>query len=125
MGYRSDVTALFYTEEESEWPTFRIFMENNIPRMLKDNFSLIDSKNIWGYMFKMEGVKWDAFYVGAQEFNKFRETFLRISDVEDNDSPPWVYEFARVGDFDEDIEQENCGGMQYYLGISRSITVDF
>jgi hypothetical protein len=123
MGYRSDIKAVFYTEQEEKWPVLKLYLDENFPN---EEWSLkpIKSKHCYGYVFSADDVKWYPNYTDVAAFNKFVDAYRNlISSGED--SFPWVYEFVRIGEDTTDIELDSEGNCSYLLSVSRSIETDF
>ncbi len=122
MGYRSEIKAVFYTDDKEKWPVLKLYLDENFP----NEWSLepIESKHCYGYVFSAEDVKWYPSYTDVAAFNKFVDAYRDlISSGED--SPPWVYEFVRIGEDTTDIETDSEGNCSYLLTVSRSIETDF
>ena len=123
MGYRSDIKAVFYTEQEEKWPVLKLYIDENFPNK-EWSLKRIKSKHCYGYVFSAEDVKWYPNYIDVAAFDKFVAAYRDlISSGED--SFPWVYEFIRIGEDTEDIELDSEGNCSYLLTVSRSIETDF
>jgi len=122
MGYRSEIKAVFYTDDKEKWPVLKLYLDENFP----NEWSLepIESKHCYGYLFSADDVKWYPSYTDVAAFNKFVDAYRNlISSGED--SFPWVYEFVRIGEDTTDIEHDSEGNCSYLLTVSRSIETDF
>lgn len=123
MGYRSDIKAVFYTDDKEQWPALRLFVTENFPKDFEGNLEIIGSSTYSGYVFSLEDVKWYDSYPDVQAYNKFVEQYTEL--VEGETELPWVYEFIRIGEDTEDIETASAGDAGYVLQVKRSIMCDF
>ena len=123
MGYRSDITAVFYTTDKETWPAMKLYVDENFPESLKGDLRTIQGKNTYGYMFEGQGWKWYEGYPEVQEFNRFVSNLLELADGDDG--LLWCYEFARIGEDYEDLEMNRSDKATFLLSFARSIEVDF
>jgi len=135
MGYRSEVRAAFYTLDKREWPALRIFVEENFPKDLDEDLSLITSKGMWGYDYNASSIKWYSSYPEIQEFDKFLGVFDDIASdmlkLKTTNGEPytehanhWAYEFVRIGEDEGDIERKWGGRANNYPLLNVVTTVD-
>jgi hypothetical protein len=128
MGYRSDVTAVFYTRREEDWPALKLFVDENFPDMdgFKECLKVIDPtfNHAWGYMFDAEEVKWYESYESVRKFEELAHKFVEIADGEGH-THEWSYEFARVGEDTDDVETDRSQKADCVLHVSRKIVCDF
>ena len=117
MGYRSNVTAVFYTTKE-KWPTLKLYVDENFPEELAGCLSVAGGR---GYLFQDNSVKWYDSYPEVQAFQRFVSNFLELADG-DNDWG-WAYEFMRIGEDSEDIEETQSDGAEYVLSLVRDVEV--
>ena len=67
--------------------------------------------------FEMQNVKWYDSYSDVQRFHAM------LSQFETDEIPGYCTEFIRIGEDDDDVHVERSGqSIQYYLGVSRSIS---
>lgn len=125
MGYRSEVTAAFYVHKihEHDWPALKLFVDENFPEELKESLREKKSDMHHGYIFSESDVKWYTDYPEIVAFNRFVSNYLEIADGE-NDLG-WAYEFVRIGEDANDIEETSSDGADYVLRVVRSIETDF
>jgi len=123
MGYRSDIKAVFYTKKVDEWPMLRLFVDENFPEEWKDNLEVIGSTVYSGFVFSVGDVKWYDSFPGVKAFNAFVEKYTNL--INEEDAPPWAYEFMRVGEDYEDVESDREGDYDHVLQMTREITCDF
>jgi len=138
MGYRSEVRAAFYTLRREEWPTLKIFVEENFPKDLNEDLHLITSDGMWGYDYNATEIKWYGSYPEIQAF----ETFTRVFDDIANDmrelkgvngepyteaANHWAWEFIRIGEEPHDVERRQGGRDILYpmLNVSVEVVADY
>jgi len=138
MGYRSEVRAAFYTTHKEEWPTLKIFVEENFPKDLDEDLHLITSQGMWGYDYNASGIKWYDSYPEIQAFDKFAAVFEDIAnDVRELTTVSggvyhetvnhWAWEFIRIGEEPHDIERRQGGRDNTYpmLNVSMEVVADY
>ena len=126
MGYRSDVMAVFYTYDPTEYPAMKLFIDEHIPEFFRDDeymrlFSGGMPKHVQGIKFTMNGMKWYPSYPDVQKFEQAIEKFEKLSDGGDK----WLWEFVRLGEEIEDVEERSCAEAESLLYVNRSIECDF
>jgi hypothetical protein len=124
MGYRSDVTAVFYTRKKEGWPALKLFVDENFPEEFKDRLEVLNDNTYLGYVFQAEDVKWYEAYESIQKFEEFAHKFVEIADGEGH-THEWSYEFARVGEDSDDVEIDRSQKADCVLHVSRRIVCDF
>ena len=126
MGYRSDVMAVFYTYDPTEYPAMKLFIDENVPEFFRSDeymrlFSGGMPRHVQGIKFTMNGMKWYPSYPDVQGFEEAIRKFEKLSDGGDK----WMWEFVRLGEEVEDVE-ERCGGeAEGFLYVVRSIECDY
>lgn len=126
MGYRSDVAAVFYVSTAKHFPMLKLWLTENFPmREFEENIRWFDR----GMVFKCEGTKWYGDYPEVKAFDTAVESYEElVKDFDDSqveDQPTFCYEFIRVGESYDDIEDSWCGdGCESILGVERKITVE-
>lgn len=125
MGYRSDVTAVFYVNEAKHFPVLKLWLDENFP------MALFNEHIRWfgrGMILEEDNTKWYSDYDEVKAFNEAVEKYLGLMnmDVNEGDDPPkFSYEFVRIGEEYDDIETSWEGHhCEYILGVSRSVTID-
>jgi len=118
MGYRSVVEAVFYTRKEEEYPLLKLYVEENFQKSeeLREGLKPIKANNVWGCHFIADNVKWYESYSEVQEFNEFAEKFILFG--EDRN---WAYEFVRLGEESDDVEEERSDNAEFILCVRREI----
>ena len=124
MGYRSEITAVFYTCEKDEWPLLKLFVDENFPKDLAECLSeeCEEPRKRWGFVFRVEDTKWYESFPEVREFEQFEEKFVAMGKCKDG---TWSCEFARIGEDYTDIETRSSDHADYVLRVERRIEIDF
>jgi hypothetical protein len=124
MGYRSEVTAVFYTNEKDEWPLLKLFVDENFPKDLDDYLheECEEPRSRWGIVLRLDDYKWYDSYPEVQAFNEFEERFTSMDKCHDG---TWAFEFARIGEETDDIEERSSNHADYILRVVRHIEIEF
>jgi hypothetical protein len=126
MGYRSDVTAVFYVSKAEQFPLLKLWLTENFPMdTFHDCIRWFDR----GMVLEDRHVKWYSDYDEVKAFDKAAENFKELVEDFDNspveNKPAFCYEFIRVGENYDDVETEYCGDHgEFMLGLNRTITVE-
>jgi hypothetical protein len=121
MGYRSDVMAAFYTTPDKA-PALKLYVDEHFPEELAGNLRPIKNTHHQGYLFEDENVKWYDSYPEVIAFHKFASNFLELAEQEEI---KWAYEFIRIGEDNDDVEENRSNYSDYQLSVSRSIESEF
>ena len=123
MGYRSDVMAVFYTYDPSEYPSIKLFIDENIPEWFRGDeyMSKFEKANLIGIKFDIREVKWYPSYADVHGFEQALKRFEKLAD----EGGKWNWEFVRLGEEVQDVEQSNSYNSDNLLYVSRSIECDF
>jgi hypothetical protein len=121
MGYRSDVVAAFYATPDKA-AAMKLYVDENFPEELAGNLRPINNKLYQGYLFEDENVKWYDSYPEVMAFNKFVSNYLELAEQEEI---RWAYEFVRIGEDSDDIEENRSDYADYLVYPTRSINSDF
>jgi len=118
MGYRSVVEAVFYTREKGQAPLLKLYVDENFPKNeeLRECLTPIKANNAWGYQFICDDVKWYESYTFVQEFNEFAERFSNFGKEKN-----WAYEFVRLGEEADDVEEVRSDNADFILSVRREI----
>jgi hypothetical protein len=124
MGYRSEITAVFYTNKKDEWPLLKLFVDENFPKDLANCLQVEceEKRGRWGFVFRVDDYKWYESYPEVQEFNEFED---RFSGMEKCIEGTWACEFARIGEETNDIEERSSNHADYILRVIRHIEIEF
>ena len=125
MGYRSDVSIVFYTRKYEVVPfaSLKLWFDENYPvkEAMTEWEAKVETGDDW-IMVTYQDVKWYAGYthIGAVDtaFARFVDTF----DAEDDDDG--AYEFIRIGEEPDDIEEQRTAYSDYRLRVRREIIFD-
>lgn len=117
MGYRSDVTFVFYTCKPEVIPLsiLKLWFDENYP---KHDFGEVEVGDNY-ILVRYEGVKWYTSYPEVQAVDRAVEIFTAAFQANDKDDVAW--EYAQVG---EELNDTDHGGSSYHhfrLGINRTI----
>ena len=126
MGYRSVVEAVFYTREKGQAPLLKLYVDENFPKNeeLRECLTPIKANNAWGYHFMCDDVKWYESYTFVQEFNEFAEKFVVFSESKEGmpeKQLDWAYEFVRLGEQADDVEEHRSDNAEFILCVRREI----
>ena len=121
MGYRSVVEAVFYTRDKEQAPLLKLYVDENFPKNeeLRECLTPIKANSAWGYHFVCGDVKWYESYSEIREFNEFAEKFISFGK-----DTNWSYEFVRIGEETEDIEEERSENADFILCVRREIELN-
>ena len=126
MGYRSEVLAVFYCHDPKDYPAMKLFIDENFPsgegEWMREHLHEELAGQRKYIRFQADDVKWYDSYAEIKEFNKFVEAFKQLADGENELT--WAYEFARIGEDIDDIEEDYSNGMNNVLNISRVIDIN-
>jgi hypothetical protein len=124
MGYRSEITAVFYTNEKDEWPLLKLFVDENFPKDFENCLQMEceEPRRRWGFVFRVDDYKWYESYPEVQAFEEFEDRFKGTQKCEDG---TWACEFVRIGEEMNDIEDRASFNADYVLRVERRIEIDF
>ena len=118
MGYRSNITAVFYTTKE-EFSMMKLYIDEHFPQEFKGYLTVQGER---AYVFKLDNVKWYDSYPEVKAFQRFVSNFLEFTKGSD-DSTQWAYEFLRVGEDSNDIQEMYSEGAEHILSLSWHVEV--
>ena len=128
MGYRSDVSIIFYARGSSNDAgrnaLLKLWFDENYPVMVaKDEWGATIRQKEDAIIIDYDDVKWYDGYDHPKDvgdaLRKFSETFNC-----EEDSTELAWEMVRIGEEDNDIETDRSDYNDYLLYVSRSIRVD-
>lgn len=122
MGYRSDVKALIYPlggeHNLLEYDKLKLLFNTTFQDVFEawgeDYFSWNDKHRV--LEFDANSVKWYDSYPEVQRLVKF------LAEVQDLG---YEYEFLRIGEEVEDVEEDSSGDAENYMYVERTIQVNF
>ena len=126
MGYRSDVMAVFYTYDPMEFPAMKLFIDEHMPEWCRDDEHMRvfkrdrNQSTLQGILFDFRNVKWYESYPDVQGFEQALKKFEKLADEGDK----WLWEFVRLGENLDDVEERNSYNSEPLLYVSRSIESD-
>jgi hypothetical protein len=122
MGYRSDVKALIYPVSGEHNLLNYDKLKTLMNTTFKDVFDAWNDEYFkWNdenrvLEFSADSIKW---YDGYPDIQKFAKFLTEVHELE------YEYEFIRLGEDMDDIEEDSTGDSQGFLYVSRSIEVVF
>lgn len=122
MGYRSEVTAVFYARGADEWPLLKLFVAENFPKDWLESLEEVHNGTTSGFVFRVSDYKWYDSYPEVQEFEEFERKFTRMEKCVNG---TWAFEFVRIGEDYNDIENRNSNHADYVLSVVRRAEIDF
>lgn len=130
MGYRSVVEAVFYTRDKEQAPLLKLYVDENFPKNeeLRECLTPLIKEKVWGYHFICGDVKWYESYTFVQEFNEFAHAFVSFAESKEGADAKqlnWAYEFVRLGEEANDIEEERSENADFILSVRREIELSF
>jgi hypothetical protein len=125
MGYRSDVHAVFYTTDKEKWPVLKLYIDENFPKELME-LEEIDDPRVGGYYFQELDTKWYDSFPDVQNFVSFVDEF-RSQINEKEHAKDWCYEFVRIGEDINDVQEvyDGAGVMWSLLRVRRTVDTAF
>ena len=124
MGYRSELTAIFYCHNQDDYPSMKLFVEENIGGTFKEDLTEEESNERKYIKFYLEDVKWYDSYSDVIQFNEFIEAFVELADDAES-KLTWAYEFVRFGEELNDIEVTESDGANNVMRIHRYVDLNF
>ena len=118
MGYKSDVTAVFYTTKE-KFPVMKLYVDENFPEGFKEDLTVQGER---AYVFQLDDVKWYDSFIDVASFNVFVKNFLKFANAQGE--PNWHYEFMRIGEDANDVETYCSDSAEGVLNLFRSVNVN-
>jgi hypothetical protein len=123
MGYRSNVSIVFYIVNKVEMPTaaLKLWFDENYPA--KEAKEEWDATIIYGddyVLVEYQDVKWYPGYTHPGEVNQAIRNFEAAFSTAEQDTHA-AYEMVRTGEETEDIEEDRSDHSDYRLGVSRQI----
>lgn len=131
MGYRSEVTFVFYTRKQEVVPfaALKLWFDENYPH--KEATTEWEAKvETGGYhdhtqdwiMVTYQDVKWYQGYSHVEAVDRAMQNFIDTFEADDKDNV--AYESIRLGEETEDIEERRSGYSDYRLGVKREVYFD-
>jgi hypothetical protein len=122
MGYRSEITAVFYAHGADEWPLIKLFFAENFPKDWVENLEEVHHGNRSGFMLRVSDTKWYESFPEVREFEEFEEKFKEMEKCGDG---TWACEFVRIGEDYTDIETRSSDHAAYILDVKRYAELEF
>ena len=135
MGYRSNVTIAFYTNDPSKlpFPALKLWFDENYPhatatteweaKITTGGHGAKDEDPHDYILIEYEDVKWYSGYEHPTKVQEAFDLFVETFDQGDLEQSA-AYEFVRVGEEAADIEESTSTWCGYRLGVKREIYFD-
>ena len=122
MGYRSDVSIVFYTRKYEVVPfaVLKLWFDENYPykEAMTEWEAKVETGDDW-IMVTYESVKW---YDGATHVEVVGRAMRSFIDTfEANDKDNVAFEHVRIGEEMDDIEDTHTAYCDWRLGVQRTI----
>jgi len=122
MGYRSDVAIAMYAVEEKDAPAIKLWLKENFPQEGWD-----DNAIRWfnrGMIFQANNIKWyeyddEVIKAVMRSLDEFENLFS-----DEQDTPEGAYDYIRIGEDDDDVDQRHIGNAEYLVSLQRSIYIE-
>ena len=118
MGFESNVTAVFYTSKEN-FSMMKLYIDQHFPEKFKGYLTVQGER---AYVFKLDNVKWYDSCHEVQAFQRFVSNFLEFTNGGDV-STPWAYEFLRIGEDSNDIEETYSDSAENVISLSWDVEI--
>lgn len=122
MGYRSNVSVVFYTRNTEEVPfaAIKFWFDENYPvKTATDEWwAKIETGDTW-VLVTYEDVKWYDGYSHVDAVRGALDSFAECFESEDFDRTGW--EMVELGEQTDDIRETRSAYCDYLLGVSRQI----
>lgn len=125
MGYRSDLTLVFYARGNSNDAG-----ENALLKLWFDeNYPVQDAKDAWcatirykdnAIIVDYEDVKWYDNYDHMKQVANARANFNETFNC-DEENARYAWEMLRIGEEDNDIERDSSSYADYRINVERSM----
>ena len=122
MGYRSDVSVVFYTchRETVAYPTLKFWFDENYPhREAKDEWCADITYGDDYVLVTYEDVKWYQDFGHVRKVNECLDKFIATFDEEEQGFVAW--ECIEVGEELDDIKRSASPFADWRLDVSRTI----
>ena len=122
MGYRSDVSVVFYTRNTEEVPfaAIKFWFDENYPvKEATDEWCATIETGPYWVMVTYEDVKWYDGYTHVAAVRGALDSFAECFESEDFDRTGW--EMVELGEQTDDIRETRSAYCDYLLGVQRSI----
>jgi hypothetical protein len=119
MGYRSDVTYVFYTMKPDVVPfaAIKLWFDENFAKKVKYP-DKIETGDDW-IMVHWEGVKWYDDFDEVKDTRNATVLFAETFEADNTDNVAW--EMVEVGEDINDIKHEGSVHATFRLDVSREI----
>lgn len=122
MGYRSDITAIFYSHKPEDYAAIKLWVQENILNLeiVKECADVAFHEDRDTIEVSFQAIKWYDNYIGVQAFENATVRFQELFDAEDS-VVRGAFEMAVVGEDLADVTHAASASAEYYLYIRREI----
>lgn len=128
MGYRSDITIVFYGRGAGAipYPALKLWFDENYPikEALSEWEAKLETDEETYLMLTYDHVKW---YPGYTHVDAVQRALIRFSETFDHDGPDEpvaAYEMVIIGEETEDIQEERSEWSDFRLNVKREVVFD-
>lgn len=126
MGYRSDVALVMYPNKPEDFHLLKLYVDESliasIPEWDEDHYEIIETgyESLPKYIkFYWVSIKWYDSFDGVRVFTDAMRNWAELFELDAHEYK-FNFEFIRIGDEYEDIEN-NCSDGFNILGVARQI----
>lgn len=126
MGYRSDLTMLFYACDEADFPVFKLWFDENVVPVLREHWNddeyqprEFERGYSKGYALHFGDIKWYDSYPEVQAIERVWD-LLSTTFGQDTETG-FAGERVRIGESNDDIERDDTWHSQDLLHIVRHV----
>lgn len=127
MGYISDVCIILYARKPEHYPAIKLFADENFPGLEGEYplFTKTERPEKCMLEYKSHAVKWYDGYKEVQDTDAFLRKFEELFDPGYNEGAEieGAYEFIRIGEEMDDVEEQRSPTADYFLGVTREFYI--
>lgn len=128
MGYRSDITLVFYSRGSGAipYPALKLWFDENYPikEALSEWEAKLETDEETYIMLTYQDVKWYPGYTHVEAVERALGLFCETFDAAGPEEFVAAYEFVRIGEETEDIVESRSDWSDYRLGVKREVYFD-
>lgn len=128
MGYRSEVTIVFYSRGAGAipYPALKLWVDENYPvkEAVTEWEAKLETDEETYLMLTYDHVKWYDGYSHVTAVQRALGLFCETFDEAGPEEAVAAYEFVRIGEETEDIQENRSDWSDYRLGVRREVTFD-
>lgn len=120
MGYRSEVALCMYANKIEDAPVIKLWIKENFP---VDEWSEYIRWTDKGMLLHADHIKWYDDYKEINEVHAAMDEFAELFARRDSHTHG-AYEFIRIGEDMNDINEQNVGHIEWLISVERKITTE-